>query len=176
MYPQDDSQKGHCIACGFSFTLFKRKQKCFLCAVGYCDSCSKKKIDIGGREQRCCDCCFNILSHKLDSEREKMFMAGKLTKLPSPTQQQKIDIANKKSLLGDSQVDSTRERPSASAVCKEGGMEALKSHLGEAQDQLRKRGEKLQDLGDKSDRLKNSANEFAKLASQLKKERASSWW
>ena len=171
---KNESQKGSCTACGFGYTLFKRKQKCSICTLGYCDGCSKKRAMIGGRDQRCCDCCFNLLWAKLGSEREKDFMAGKLTNLPSSMDTQAAESASKQRLMKE--ATRTEGKPSASAIYKEGGMEALKSHLGEAQDQLKQRGEKLSELGDKSDKLKNSANEFAKLASQLNKDKSSSWW
>ena len=68
------------------------------------------------------------------------------------------------------------QKKKASEIYNEGGMSALKAHLGEAHDKLHQRGEKLSELNDKSDRLKNSANEFAKLAQQLNKDRTNSWW
>ena len=116
-------------------------------------------------------------------------MTGKLNNLPSsPNTKSHPDIDDRKKRedlmrgavrVNDSPTGSgeyASGKKTAGEIYSEGGMSALKAHLGEAHDKLHERGEKLSELNDKSDRLKNSANEFAKLAQQLNKDRANSWW
>jgi hypothetical protein len=185
--------KKKCQCCGFSFTLFKRKQKCSVCTLGYCDACSKKKVSVAdGSTSRCCDSCYNIISKLCGDENERLFMAGGLKNLPSSSfgadSATDIDATNKKkkeNLMREAVLasnahkgenENTKHKKTASELYGEGGMSALKAHLGEAHEKLHERGEKLNELNDKSDRLKNSANEFAKLAQQLNKDRSGSWW
>ena len=188
---KDESTKKMCQCCGFTFTFFKRKQKCSICNLGYCDACSRKKVSSNDTSNaRCCDSCYNRINKLCGEESERLFMAGQLKNLPSSSSidnQKDLDIKKKKEDLmrgavkvngssGNPRGESTSDKKKASEIYSEGGMSALKAHLGEAHDKLQQRGEKLSELNDKSDRLKSSANEFAKLAQQLNKDRANSWW
>ena len=109
-------------------------------------------------------------------------MLGKLTDLPSSSEKLSAAIASeqacaKKELLKRStSAEHTNSSPTfAESLLKNSGMGALMGTLGEAQDQLQKRGEKLEQLSDKTDKLARNADQFAMLAKQLNKEQ-SSWW
>ena len=194
-------QDTKCQCCGFTFTLFKRKFSCVLCKEGICNECSSKRIEVvnenyypGSTEtkfnlERTCDECYNKLFSIHDTEESRrqrereMIERLSVGRLVSPQEDAHMAATAAKNALffstsgsvSTSQAERKDEKSIAQHLLETTGMSALLNTLGEAQDQLNLRGQKLEDLGEKTERLAMNAGEFEKLAKKLNEER-SSWW
>ncbi|CEP01755.1 unnamed protein product (mitochondrion) [Plasmodiophora brassicae] len=142
-----------CELCGSNFLpIIGRKHHCRLCGALVCDSCSLKRAVCSSESHRVCDACFNraveavVASNAYELRSSPASGTGQLVESPEPSPQTKahpgpdvppVDI-------GDGST------PGAQALAA-----------------LQQRGQAIDELGDKSARVRDDAAQFANLAERL---------
>jgi hypothetical protein len=179
-----------CCLCDFKFTMFRRQHHCRMCDTVCCEDCSRKKATVEEKQVRCCDSCFNYLSHEIMRQKKisKLKEAARSTRqvhtpsVSSTSSSQVKQDTNKKALFGNSKTQSSgsgKDRDSRRHSVSDGagsGLSGTMSTMSEAHERMMERGEKLTRLTDKSADVSNAAEEFAKLAKQLNEKSSDRWF
>lgn len=179
--------KETCSLCSFQFTLFKRQHHCRMCSILCCDACSSKRTIVDSNQLRCCDSCFNIIQNKINIVKQRS-----ITNSIKPYTQNKNnskDLTNDKKdknkldLLSSSNNNKERDRttskdnknnrPSSPNNEINNNIVGTVNLLNETKHKLLERGEKINQLSDKSADLANAASEFANIARQLNQQQKS---
>lgn len=124
---------------------------------------------------RCCDGCFNRTFAEVELDSKAIFLAGfkpaiVATVAPFPSDQQ-----NKSELFASASARS--QVSSDHSAVRKATTASTANVLSEARQNLEERGQKLNQLSDKTDKLAAASSDFADMAKQLKKQQQkSSWW
>ena len=187
--------------------MFKRQHHCRLCDSTCCDDCSKKKAVVDGSSSgsstqvRCCDACFNYLSHKIEKQKIRNIRKNKSksssrivdTGDTSKKKTMTMESSNKRSsaasaiavdpsiakskLFGAAGIRrAAADEEETKSMRVQGGLSKTMSAMSEVKDRLMDRGEKLGRLNDKSGDIANAAEDFAKLAKQLNQQQSRRWF
>jgi hypothetical protein len=187
------SDEKSCAICWKHFgKIVNRKHRCRITWRHVCDECSSKRIIENGEEHRISDGQFMLArvdevkkdSERLEAERKqesiqishlpKSTAAARLERLEAEERAQRDSLFGgvmeniSKAVFGDGETESSSAVP-ASEI---GGLSAK---LGQTRDALNERGEKLNTLADKSDRLVNASKDFASMAKELNRKSQSFW-
>ena len=185
------SDEKSCAICWRAFgTLVNRRHRCRITTRHVCDECSSKRIVEVGEEHRISDGQFLLAmadeakdeSLRLKVEKETAKAEASPTaktpaaKIPANSAAARLhrleaeEKAQRDSLFGGimetvtkAVLGQTEEEAPAEQI---GGLSAL---LGQTKDALNERGEKLNTLAEKSDKLVNASKDFATMAKELNK-------
>mmetsp|Transcript_29609 Transcript_29609/g.65638 ORF Transcript_29609/g.65638 Transcript_29609/m.65638 type:complete len:702 (-) Transcript_29609:18-2123(-) len=180
----DDGSSQHCLLCVQKFTYSNRRHHCRTCGVLCCDQCSTKRLRItktnpsrtppptppkstgsvpptppkqGKDFERVCDGCFNKLAHESFLFQQAMIKTRKF--------QEKLAAENPELLLSEASLEETKYG-SGSA----GSASKAKNAATETRRLLEARGEKLQQVSERSEQIKYAASDFKKMTAQLLKQ------
>ena len=185
------SDEKSCAICWKAFgTLVNRRHRCRITTRHVCDECSSKRIVEVGEEHRISDGQFLLAmadeakdeSLRLQAEKEKAKVEPSQTaktpaaKIPANSAAARLDRleseekAQRDSLFGGMMETVTKavlgQTEEEAPAEKIGGLSA---QLGQTKDALNERGEKLNTLAEKSDKLVNASKDFATMAKELNK-------
>jgi hypothetical protein len=167
-----------CAICWSTFgTILNRKHKCCASLKYVCDDCSTKRIKEEGRECRLSDGQFllaraDVARQKADKMREqKESMQQSKDRLEQVRKQreekEKAEQSSRDSLFGGIMDKATSLLAGEDEdVDQIGGLHAS---LGKTKDALNQRGERLGALSEKTEKLMNASEDFAKMAKELEK-------
>ena len=183
-----------CAICWSVFgSLMNRKHKCRVTVRYVCDECSAKRLVQVCSEYRLSDGQFNLA--RQDAIHEQEDHQRKVEPVPTPVRFQARDVSSPKSSehartlvrLDRLEAEQQANRDSLFAGVLEaatnfvmGGdsevaspttsMSGLTTSLDQTRDALNERGEKLSALNDKSAKLVDASSDFAKMATELRKQ------
>eukprot|EP00475_Leptophrys_vorax_P044730 TRINITY_DN9066_c0_g1_i1.p1 TRINITY_DN9066_c0_g1~~TRINITY_DN9066_c0_g1_i1.p1 ORF type:complete len:890 (+),score=199.35 TRINITY_DN9066_c0_g1_i1:33-2672(+) len=174
----DDEESPECLCCSAPFSVVNRRHHCRYCGILCCRLCSSKQFKLFGKEkQRCCDGCFNLLRAKYgDREDVKGNNQSDAKTLEDDylKRSKHEDRRNSEEDIGASRTGTLKSKPRRSLSVSGG---SAQQQMAMNKDKLVQRGEKLSKLEDKSAMMKDDANDFLKLAKQLREqeEKRSKW-
>ena len=196
---ESSTASNSCHLCSIGYSMFRRKYNCSTCNIECCDECSKKRLILsstsGKGKVRSCDTCYNVIK-ALIVQAQKEQSLKKSLKNNSKTISGSSGGSNgsglyigngnssngnetistkRASLFGGSKVKTTSPTPPSASLSSDRA-QTTQASLAETRNALEKRGEKLEQLSDKSGRLMEASNEFAKLAEKLKQQQKSSFF
>jgi hypothetical protein len=177
-----------CAICWKAFgTITNRKHRCRISRRHVCDDCSSKRIVEGDEEHRVSDGQF--LLARADFAASKARKQEGLNMPSARTPQAQLDkqfsaatglakleaeeAANRDSLFANVMDNVTRavfgqeDRADSNPQSQADSIEGLSQTLNETRNKLLERGDKLNTLADKSDRLVNASKDFASMAKEL---------
>lgn len=189
-----DSTSAACMLCEDAFSATHRRHHCRMCGILACGACTSKRLLVapaegvtddqrgsgrffsnissgggGPKEERICDCCFNITASHLEELQSETADRGRL-------------MARVDKQIADSDIREVEDRAElfrGASFSADDGARGGCAHgaMGEAMDRLNDRGEKLKGLNDKSGQLQNAAADFKDMARALKEQqkKASKW-
>lgn len=178
-----------CAVCWKPFgTITNRKHRCRISRRHVCDECSSKRILEGNDEHRVSDGQF--LQACADLEVSNSLIQGRKDKVssnPLGSKQQKSyssasglasleaqEATNRESLFGNVMDNVTRavfgDEEQGTAKSHSDTIEGLSQTLNQTRNQLLERGDKLNTLADKSDRLVTASKDFATMAKELNRQ------
>ena len=178
-----------CAICWSVFGFINRKHRCRITGRFVCDDCSHKRVSQNGIQHRVSDGQFLYLGAPMPLREESTLPCASIScreggppkKSPNSDLTDRLNRleldaqSNRESLfggfldkaanymLGDEIVGG--ERPSSST-----SISGLTSTLDRTRDSLNERGEKLNALSEKSSQLVDTSADFAKMASELRKQ------
>lgn len=175
------SDEKTCAICWSVFGKIRnRRHRCRVTRRHVCDECSSKRVIAEGEEHRISDGQFLLAERdskqKPDSPAKSNQKAAVTQRTSSNAMSARLDRleaeekAQRESLFGNVMEKMTKamlgekEQPSASDQ-----VNGLASQLGQTRDALNARGEKLNTLAEKSDRLVSASQDFASMAKELNK-------
>lgn len=184
------SDEKNCFICWKQFgTIMNRRHRCRITKRHVCDECSSRRIVENGEEHRISDGQFLLArqdeskqeSLRLEAEREQERIrlsgsqqhagsaAARLSRLEAE------ERAQRESLFGGVMENMAKAVFGGESDGKDGAsstgneVQGLSASLGQTRDALNDRGEKLNSLAEKSDRLVNASKDFAAMAKELNK-------
>jgi len=166
-----------------------------MCGILVCGSCTTKKMTLsGGKEERCCDCCFNrVKSHIGDLTREAADRSRLMAKIDRGVTEGGDDGSDESDESEDDEEGEENNRDDlfrgAAAPGKKeegrggrggggggGGGGGAHSAMAEGLQNLGARGEKLERINDKTEAMQSAAKDFKEMAKKLNQQQKSSWF
>lgn len=198
----DDTLSDVCLLCNAQFGITVRRHHCKRCGILCCWYCSTKQYtmrnkSIDTNKYRCCDPCYNIMSHKSKSidkllrqqriRQSNNDNAYKQLQLDKQLQQAELDrkkyeseqrinarrelLQQQKNQLQDKYTISTSNDTTNNKPQRQQSILSAASNMSslmsDSKNLLHERGEKLDELQDKSEQLENDSQNFASLAKKL---------
>jgi hypothetical protein len=184
------SDEKSCAICWKSFgTLMNRKHRCRISRRYVCDECSSKRVTENGEEHRVIDGQFLLAKADEAREESRKLEASKKTERlaqDGSTTAARLDRleaeerAKRDSLFGGvienmakavfgGDAEETEESQASS-------IQGLSAKLNQTRDALNERGEKLNTLSEKSEKLVNASQDFASMAKELNRESQNKWF
>eukprot|EP00547_Thalassionema_nitzschioides_P003753 CAMPEP_0194217178 /NCGR_PEP_ID=MMETSP0156-20130528/20536_1 /TAXON_ID=33649 /ORGANISM="Thalassionema nitzschioides, Strain L26-B" /LENGTH=926 /DNA_ID=CAMNT_0038946149 /DNA_START=189 /DNA_END=2969 /DNA_ORIENTATION=- len=177
--PGGSSEKS-CAICWRNFgTLMNRKHKCRVSMKYVCDECSMRRIEDCGQEYRISDGQFLLAKadlkqfeeEKLREEKEiiehRRVQAEELRLRRREQEQEQKSLRD--GLFGDFIEKATSILKGETEDERHDDLGSLQATLGQTRDALNERGDRLSSLGEKTERLMNASEDFAKMAKELEK-------
>lgn len=172
------SNEKSCAICWSTFgTLMNRKHKCRVSLKYVCDDCSTKRVKEDGKEYRLSDGQF--LLARADIVRQK---SDKITEQRDAVQQRKdkMEAVRRQREEKEKAEEASRDGLFGGIMDKATSLLAgediekdtttgLQASLGQTRDALNQRGERLGALSEKTEKLMNASEDFAKMAKELEK-------
>lgn len=176
----------NCQACRKLFSLLSWKTTCKRCGLGFCAACTSKQVTLltgqQANKETVCDACFTsycasvsrlgtALLEVRKSRESASFSKQKTTSTSSSTGNQDMQSLwrSKEQLLGGS-------APASAEPQRLSAMEQTTSSISQAKARLGERGERLQSVNDKTAKMKEDAENFASMATKLRKQQENSMW
>ena len=178
-----DEASNNCLLCGSQFTLMSRKHHCRVCGILCCNACSSKRLTLAATQDaahspkcmdnRACDGCFNkvifnfhewkeILAEEKRRHDECLLRAASAVSLkPKPVAEQALLSPPQHRQPDSSSVSSTAPTSPQSPFA------AISSAMTETFAAFHERGQKLNELNDSTERLKNAATDYNKMTKEL---------
>jgi len=165
-----------CSICWATFgTITNRKHRCRISRRHVCNECSSKCISDGKEEHRVSDGQFLLGRHNLlaSNTRKKVLerkppsatsMHAGLAKLEAQ------ELGNRESLFGNVMGNVAKAVFGEEDRTQANSLEGLSHSLNQTRNLLHERGDKLNTLADKSDRLVNASKDFATMAKELNRQ------
>jgi len=192
----NDSISDCCLLCSEDFTLTKRRHHCRHCGLLVCALCSSKKYHTPAKVDeslRACDSCYNIMSCKASEEARKRRkqraierekdkekneqddalykrLADHKEKMKQKEEQRKAKELEEKQKKLDAENPQNKQQKANQQTAQ------TTAALNKNKQMLLERGEKLNEMQDKSAKLADDSENFASLAAQLRKKQEKSWF
>ena len=174
-----------CAICWKAFgAITNRKHRCRISRRHVCDECSSKRIVEGVEEHRVSDGQFllaraDLATLKARKQEERLKPSAqtqqpqKLSAATGLARLEAEEAANRDSLFANVMDNVTRavfgeeDRAGNNSQSHSDSIEGLSQTLNETRNNLLERGDKLNTLAEKSDRLVNASKDFASMAKEL---------
>ena len=193
--PGGNSERS-CAICWKAFTLLTRKHRCRISWRHLCDECSSKRIVVASKEYRVSDGqflhCKALVEQGSAKAAEHLPIAvprsasgigtdGSSTSNHARVRQKRRDDedkANRDSLFGGAMMDQATSflfggdeslQRQQSQTNPDAQVSGLVDSLGQTRNALLERGQKLNGLQEKTERMVNASEDFAQMATELRK-------
>jgi hypothetical protein len=168
-----------CAICWSSFgTIMNRKHKCRVSLKYVCDECSTKRIKEDGQCHRLSDGQFllaraEVALQKADTLKEQQDTVKRRRDQLEETrlkrqEKEKADHSQRDTLFGGILDKATSLLAGEDDDAKD-DLGSLQASLGQTRDALNQRGERLGTLSEKTEKLMDASQNFAKMAKELEK-------
>eukprot|EP01039_Chlorochromonas_danica_P002216 gene2216-2420_t len=175
-----DNASQSCLMCLDKFTLSNRRHHCRCCGILCCDVCSSKRIKLpiiasatkvtkGKAEgERVCDCCFNRLLFSCSEWNQALNMAKKVQRKIEESLKEEMERREVLTLKSPASTGSMNSMGGKSPMSSTGkSIGAANAAANETLKVLEERGEKMSEVAEKSEQLKNAASDFHKMTRTL---------
>ncbi|KAI2500336.1 hypothetical protein MHU86_14144 [Fragilaria crotonensis] len=174
--PGGSNDKSCAICWGVFGSILNRKHKCRFSVRYVCDDCSTKRIKLDNQDQRTSDGQYSlartdVVRLKADKFKEQQEMLQRRKEQMEHTRLQRLEKEKADQLQRDSLFGGIMEK-ATSLLSGDDDIDAvggLHASLGQTRDALNERGDRLNTLSEKTEKLMNASEDFAKMAKELEK-------